>query len=486
MNLDSDVLRHRLYAAAFCVFVALVASTGLVERHLFSQSSSLRYALTVIAPLLALALVVSERPLRLSTAVLVLSAPFHFVITLHGLAVSPLGLCLCAVLLGAWLTSSAESVQPRSALRAGSTVALLLAAPSLARSHHLLLVAICLTTAIAVSMCVTRVARDGARRLLATVLVVTAAVQGALGSYEAIQGRPLNLYGIAGAGAFGSNYFYSYESSFRPSAAMPDPISLGNLLALACPLALCLALSARRRAEAAMFIAAGATIITGLAFTLSRMSWIAAAAGLLVALLLMPPRKAVVASLGLVVTAAACISFALTLGGEAVRHRFSSIFDPTAAHVSTQQGDLDRQHIWRAAREIFWAHPLQGIGFGNISDALLGLLPGVNDATHAHSVYLNVLAEAGILGALALLCIVAASIVDLRRGLLADRLLYAGLGGGGVALLIGWSTDYTVRLTPVLALVCILLSLIASAPAPLLGEHEPLLEAETPVLVGAA
>lgn len=440
--------------------LALIASTGLLEAKLFSQESTLRYALTVVGPLALLALLVTQRRTWITATMLVITAPFYFVVTFAGVSVSPLLLCLVATALGVWWTSAVQLTGPRPALRLVAPMAAALALPSLLNTHHAAATVSSLFIVAAVCMSVTRVAREGARRIIAIALVAAAAGQATLGTYEALTKARLNLYGTPAANG---DYFFTYESAFRPAAAMPDPISLGNLLALALPLTLCLVLSARRRAEAIALSLSGMLIALCLAFTLSRMSWIAAAVGLVVALICLPPRKAITGALGLVAAGTASVVLAVTIGGQAMRDRFTSILNPTGHHVATQEGDLDRRRIWHVAVDTLTRHRISGVGFGNISEVLIGRVDGASIATHAHSVYLNVLAEGGLLAGAALLLLLMAACIDLRRGLSRDRLLYAGLAGSGAALLVGWSTDYTVRLAPVLALVCVYFSLLASA-----------------------
>jgi len=80
-------------------------------------------------------------------------------------------------------------------------------------------------------------------------------------------------------------YFFAYGAQNRPTGSLYDPISLGNVLALICPLAL--VLSASARTAAARFLALAALLLIGVALTLSlsRMSWIAAVAGVAVVII---------------------------------------------------------------------------------------------------------------------------------------------------------------------------------------------------------
>ena len=125
-------------------------------------------------------------------------------------------------------------------------------------------------------------------------------------------------------------------------------------------------------------------------------------------------------------------------------------------------GRLDRPEIatrldfWDAALSMFQAHPVLGVGLNSFDVAYVGLdttgrsfLPGSGLAApeSAHNLYLNTLAEQGLVGIAALLLLVLASgrmILTLRRS--ADsRIRSFGLGllGAGIAMLVSNLFDVT-------------------------------------------
>ncbi|HSK15638.1 MAG TPA: O-antigen ligase family protein [Gaiellaceae bacterium] len=125
-------------------------------------------------------------------------------------------------------------------------------------------------------------------------------------------------------------------------------------------------------------------------------------------------------------------------------------------------GRLDRPEIatrldfWEASVAMFQAHPVVGVGLNNFEEAYAGLeltgrsfLPGggLTAPETAHNLYLNTLAEQGLVGiaALALLVLAAARMVLALRRSHDPRIRGFGLGlmGAGIALLVSNLFDVT-------------------------------------------
>jgi O-antigen ligase len=200
----------------------------------------------------------------------------------------------------------------------------------------------------------------------------------------------------------------------------------------------------------------------GLVLSLSRMSIIGGLAGLLVALLLLPGTVRLRTSAGVVAMVALVVVLGLGFGGSGLRTRIASTFDPTAAHVSTAQGDLKRVAIWDAAIKTGEHHLVTGVGVGNITRYLPQYGVPVAVAAHAHDTYLQFFGEGGLLGLLALLGLIGASFTDLFRAFAHNRLWVAGAAGALIATLIAWTTDVEVRYVQVSAMVAVLMGLIAA------------------------
>jgi O-antigen ligase len=97
----------------------------------------------------------------------------------------------------------------------------------------------------------------------------------------------------------------------------------------------------------------------------------------------------------------ACLEFAGLLHGGAL-----SIFGGTADRYNGGLGS--RPDLWHGAYAMWRSHPVFGVGPGNFELLISKYAPGVH--THANSIYFQTLAEQGLLGALALVGVIGASI----------------------------------------------------------------------------
>ena len=442
--------------------VALLGAIGVTQGVAFASPSTLKYVLTVGGPLLVLAAVVSQDPVRPLAVAAILAAPFAgFTATFGTLSISPL-VPLLVLAAGAALVSGPRPRQLGALGLAGTWALVLLAVPIVtgsAASHYaVLLVAAAMMAWIAARVAATRAG-------LETVLgafVATVTLQSLLALWEYQTGNELQLYGGATDPVFGSNYFFGFDGEVRPSGVLYDPISYGNLAALACPLALALALGAR---SAWMRIGAAAAAVVcglGLAVSLSRMSWIGAIGGLAIVVYVLPAGRRVQAALAVGLAAAAVGTLAYRTSEEAFALRFSSIAEPTAAEVDTASGDRQRIELWHAAADTGFENPLFGVGFGDIGPELAARVATTDGGIHAHSTYLQLLAEGGFAAVLALLLALGATARSLRDALRGDRALAAGMCGAFAALLVVWSTDFVVRYTPVAATVAVLFGAAAA------------------------
>lgn len=449
--------------AAFAVgaLATAAAVSGASQHVLFTYATPLKYAVTVAAPLVLVVAAASREPLLVITPVLVVGAPFAGATASLGGVSLPLFALLLAVAAALAVVSGPLGGRV-SALGLAAPVALVLLAVPVALGNPSRHYAVLFGTTAVTAWVVARAASlpRGTEVVLGS-LIGSAALQGALAIWELRSGSRLDLYGSAGSDVFGAGYFFGYEGTFRPVGSFYDPISLGNVLALACPVALVLVARTRGLARLALILAT-ALIGAGLATTLSRMSWIGAVAGCVLALALLPAGR----RLAPFALAAAAVGAALVLatasGGGTFATRFDSIFHPTASSVPTAAGDRQRVELWRAALTTAEQHPLLGTGFGNLFPQLSHQVAGTWPGSNAQSTYLQVLAEGGLLGGAALVLVLAAFGGDLAAALRRDRLLGAGLAGAGLCLLLVWTTDWTFRYVPVAASVAVVLGLVAA------------------------
>jgi O-antigen ligase len=232
-------------------------------------------------------------------------------------------------------------------------LALVLLLPSLAigreQPHYITWIA---STLVAGWLALQIASQPGGLRFVLSMLVVAATLQGVVAVYEFARHANLNLYSSEVNQAVSHSYFFNFGSNFRPSGTLPDPDSLGNMLALACPLALMLTMSASSRLQRLTWAACALVTTIGLTLTFSRASWIGAAAGAILVVIALPGRLRLVTSIAILALLAATISIGLALGGTSLRERFASIQNPTSRAFRTARGDEERRHIWSAALAI--------------------------------------------------------------------------------------------------------------------------------------
>ncbi|MCW2985409.1 MAG: putative rane protein of ExoQ family [Conexibacter sp.] len=433
---------QRIIVMAVCLLGIVLATTGLLADHLFAQPTTAKYFMTVIAPTVGALTCLSPQPLRVVTAAAIVLGPFSMSSTLRDVTLSPLGILLAAGgVLALFRTRAGDRLTSTSLVMA---IVLALLAPAVLLgsgiSHY---VAWLGGTFVAGWVAFVVAQERGGRRFVLSWVVIAGLVQAVLAIFESTRGVRLALHSQGGQAAastfaFGDNYF-------RPAGAMPDPISLGNVLAFVLPLGVSLAATAVRRREGLAWTAVTAVIALALLLTYSRLSWVGGILGVGVAVVFMPPRMRLVTGLTSVAGLVLIVVMGLTLAGPTVRERFSSIADPTARTNRTFKGDRERQAIWHSSVSVFRERPATGTGFGNLQPELGKYLPSSPNGLHAHSVYLQILAASGIAGAAALLLLLGHIALAIGRGLLTDRARYAGYAGAFFAMLVPWLTDTTAR-----------------------------------------
>lgn len=179
-----------------------------------------------------------------------------------------------------------------------------------------------------------------------------------------------------------------------------------------------------------------ATILSGVAtaLTLSRSGIVAAfVAAAIVIVMTRPPRQVGVRlASGATVLIAVLVGAGLMVGFE--WHFFSLAEVAVPNHLGT------RSILWSSAIELWQRSPLVGIGAGNF-ELDLGLVGHPEVHTHANSLYLQSLAETGIIGFAAMLYLVYASIRPFVRAY-SRRALVVGVAAASVALALHQIFDY--------------------------------------------
>lgn len=199
----------------------------------------------------------------------------------------------------------------------------------------------------------------------------------------------------------------------RIAGPLEGPNQLAGYLGVVVPAMLAFTLSRRALLleRAAIALACAACLLT---FSKAGIAALLVAIVIVAAVRYLPRARAATAA----ATATVCLSvFAFTAA--------------TAAPTDHFNGGLGvRSDLWHGAYEMWRAHPLLGVGPGNFELQIGRYDPGVR--THANSMYFQALAEQGVVGLIALLAVVAASIVAFIRRL--EHPLALGAGAAAVAM----------------------------------------------------
>ena len=158
------------------------------------------------------------------------------------------------------------------------------------------------------------------------------------------------------------------------------------------------------------------------------------------------PRVVVLLRVGLVLVVASAIVVLLTpkVPEQQQINRLQEVDDFT---------ELSRLALWATAAEMFTLHPVFGVGYGNYR-ALYGdyLTDVESDQMDAHNLYLELLAETGILGfALFLLpvsLVLSRALILLRSADWFHVLFALGIGGGLTGMLVHGFVDFFFHVQP--------------------------------------
>ncbi len=209
----------------------------------------------------------------------------------------------------------------------------------------------------------------------------------------------------------------------RIAGALEGPNQLAGYLDVALPVLVARALVHRDRVLVAVIGIAAVTDV----LTISRSGIVGAAIGVAVVLLVLRPFG------GAALRFAAGVALVVVLGG-ALALRAGVPAGYFSLDQAPQAGDhlANRSQLWRAAIALWETSPAVGVGAGNYELDLSEVgLTGVR--THANSIYLQSLAETGIVGLVATIALFGVTMVTLRRSGV-RRPLVVGALGAAVAL----------------------------------------------------
>jgi O-antigen ligase len=250
-------------------------------------------------------------------------------------------------------------------------------------------------------------ARDGRWKWLLFLLILSGLSNALVGLYEFLGGS-------------GALHLLINNRFFRAFGTFGQPNPFAGFMGLLAPIALMAALayaihfwrkpSWQSLGIAAFYAVATAFIILGIGISWSRGSWLGFAASMIVVAFALPRKL----WHGLALMACiACLIGGLWIAGllpQSVVARISSsteefftFDDVRGVDISPENyAVVERLSHWQAALNMAREHPWLGIGFGNYEVAYptYRLINWHEPLGHAHNYYLNILAEAGIIGLL--------------------------------------------------------------------------------------
>jgi O-antigen ligase len=431
---------------ALMALAALVAAAATVVGHrthpVLPLAALGAMALAAVPPLLVLYLAVALIPLELVTA------------GFGGAAVSPTEAAVTLAGLG-WAARRAvtgRALYTPSPINAPLMLLLLATAAGLGVGEETGTAAKRLVIGTSLFFIIQMLASEGSARTVRSLLFVLVG-SGAVVAVVAVIGAAGGSPELVGFGGLAKN---------RATGSFEEPNLLASYLGFALPAALALAFATRVIVRPVLLGAFG-IILMGIVLSLSRGGFLAAAGGILVMLGWRPVRRAALLAAA-VILAFGALSAAPLPGSQYVQlvtNRIESV-----RYTGAATGDF-RRELWATTPTIIGDNLVLGIGPGNYPNVSqrYGLVdPNQGDAVeHAHSVYLTVAAETGLLGIVALLLLVvrlpALLIAGCRYNSGWDRGLAFAVAGGLTAFSVQGLVDHTLWSNTIAALVAILLGL---------------------------
>jgi len=225
----------------------------------------------------------------------------------------------------------------------------------------------------------------------------------------------------------------------RATGTVGDPNLLASVLVVGIVMAGAVALDSVRSA-AARLCSCGAMVLcmAALIATASRGGVVALSAALIASVIFAGPRYRAAAAVIATSIAVILIGFFAFVASQAQVDR-----------ITTADGGSGRTDIWKVGWRMFEANPVHGVGEGNFQATSIHYVlakPGaidrvtffVDEPTVAHNLYLEILAEIGVVGLAGFLAIVVLSIASAANGARRfDRLEEPGLSMIARAVIVG-------------------------------------------------
>jgi putative inorganic carbon (hco3(-)) transporter len=226
-------------------------------------------------------------------------------------------------------------------------------------------------------------------------------------------------------GGSGADHLAIGGGYYRAFGTFGQPNPFGGFMGLLLPvIAMAFIATARRVrssrtpawaeiAAAAFFGVTAVLLATGLIFSWSRGAWLGALSSLLVLVIAYPRRlrdglftAAVVTSLATALLVSGLLPASVTNRITSATEEYFNLFDVRGIDIDAENyAVVERLAHWQAAIAMATEQPYIGVGLGNydVRYAMVRLPNWDAALGHAHNLYLNLLAETGIIGLLAYL-----------------------------------------------------------------------------------
>jgi O-antigen ligase len=264
---------------------------------------------------------------------------------------------------------------------------------------------------LAIMLVVTNLASEQQSLALVACLLLAGIAQAALGAHQFLTRS--------------GPEFFAFGRFLRAYGTFEQPNPFGGYMGLSAPLALALVLYSRRHEFPAWlkWLALGslAALGAGIAMSGSRGAWLGAGAALGIVTIAYGRRGQVIVLIAVLVLALTGIWGGASLLPDQIVERLSGFLPligglraggtVTSVEVTdANYANLERLAFWQTAADMWSDHLWLGVGIGNYQTAYTQYsLPKWRNALgHAHNYYLNIAAEAGLLGLLAYLSLWAA------------------------------------------------------------------------------
>jgi putative inorganic carbon (hco3(-)) transporter len=218
--------------------------------------------------------------------------------------------------------------------------------------------------------------------------------------------------------------------------------SLAGYLNLVLPFAVACMVLAKDRGLRLLGWASQIAGLAALYFTASRGGLIAYGGMLLITFFFLTPKRTALLKIAVSLLVAAVLVLSLQVPGSLGRVQEVDDFTQTT-----------RLALWGAAGMMFLGHPILGVGYGDYRSLYNDYLPGVRaNELDAHNLYLQFLAEMGIVGfmvfAVLMIAFARMAIKLARQPDPIRRLIGLGVGGALAATLIHGMVDYIFNVSP--------------------------------------